>query len=131
MRRFCWLSVFLILFVLKPSPGAAGNSSLRVVQDRVYRQGVFLVVDAIVENVSFGQVDWAEVSVEFYNFFDELLSAEYTALLPPVLGPGQKATLRVATPFNDTVRKVRYRFTWWQDLRQFQNRPEDEQPRWR
>ena len=107
--------------------GEACTGTLRVVQDRTYRAGVFLVVDAIAENLSPRRVDWAEVSVEFYNFFDELLSLEYTALQPPTLGPGQKGTFRVVTPFSDDVRKIRYRFTWWQDREQFQNRPEDGQ----
>jgi len=109
----------------------AGATAVCIVQDRVYRQGVFLVVDAVVENVSPRRVDWAEVSVEFHNFFDELLSAEHTVLQPPTLGPGQRAVLRVATPFTEAVRKLRYRFTWRQAGEQLQSRPEEEQASWR
>lgn len=97
-----------------------GPSALRVVQDRIYRLGVFLTVDALVENMTPARVDWAEVSVEFYNFFDELLSVEHTVIRPPTLGPGQRGSVRVVTPFNDQVRKIRYRFTWWQNDAQFQ-----------
>src|SRR5918992_1541141 len=125
-RRWAWRAGLCVMaLALSAATGEACTGTLRVVQDRTYRAGVFLVVDAIAENLSPRRVDWAEVSVEFYNFFDELLSLEYTALHPPTLGPGQKGTFRVVTPFSDDVRKIRYRFTWWQDREQFQNRPED------
>ncbi|MBI4610468.1 MAG: hypothetical protein HY726_15835 [Candidatus Rokubacteria bacterium] len=111
--------------------GRAGTTALRVVQDRAYRVGVFLVVDALVENISPRRVDGAEVSVEFYTFFDQLVSLEHTVLRPARIEPGQKATLRVATPNSDSVRKIRYRFTWRENAEQFQNRPEEEKPTWR
>ena len=39
-----------------------------VVQDRVYRSGVFLVIDALVENRSAARAESVEIMVEFYNF---------------------------------------------------------------
>lgn len=130
IRRF---GLILLLLALAPPQASAeqSQSALRVVQDRVHRQGVFLVVDAIVENAAPARVDAAEASVEFYTFFDELVSAEHTVITPPSLEPGQRATLRVFTPYSDDVRKVRYRFTWRQGHAQFQNRPENEPPSWR
>jgi len=37
----------------------------------------------------------------------------------------------MATPNSDSVRKIRYRFTWRENAEQFQNRPEEEKPTWR
>lgn len=64
-----------------------------MVEDRTYRRGALLVVDALMENISPGHVDGTEVSVEFYNFFAELVSLEYTVVRPPTLGPGHKGAL--------------------------------------
>lgn len=114
-------SLFLIALTLWPVSGEAWTTALLVIQDRAYRVGVFLVVDALVENASSRRVDWAEVSVEFYNFFDELVRLEHTLVRPPTLGPSQTGSLRVATPFSDTIRKVRYRFTWRQNGEQLQS----------
>ncbi len=111
------------------APGATG--ALRVVQDRVSRLGAFLLVDAIVENTTAGPIEAAEVSVEFSSFFDELLGVEHAVLGPASLGPGQKASFRVATPFSEAIRKIRYRFTWRAGGEQLQNRPEAERPVWR
>ena len=133
MRR--WLGPSLVALglslVLSGPLAEAGESALRVVQERAYRVGVFLVVDAIVENVAPARVDDAEVSVEFYTFFDELVSLEHTWIRPHTLGPRQRGSLRVVTPYSDAVRKIRYRFTWRQDHEQFQNRPEEGPPSWR
>lgn len=120
MKCACWISLLLVVFGLWPLPGEAWPTPLQVVQERAYRLGVFLVVDALVENPSSRRVDWAEVSVEFYNFFDELVRLEHTLVRPPTLGPSQMGALRVVTPFSDAIRKVRYRFTWRQDGEQFQ-----------
>ena len=67
--------------------------TLHVFQDRAYRLGVFLVVDALVENTSPRRVEAVEISLEFYNFFDELVSVEHTIVRPVILGPGQTGTL--------------------------------------
>lgn len=80
-----------------------------------------MVVDALVKNISPRRVQWVEVSVEFYNFFDELMSVEHTVLRPLTLGPGQIGALRVVTPFSHKARKIAYRFTWQQDSEQFQD----------
>jgi len=119
-RRISWVS-FLVVLALWLMRGEASATSFQVVQDRSYRLGFFLVVDALVENVSPRWVEWAEVSLEFYDFFDKLVSVEHTAVRPYSLGPGQKGTVRVVTPFNEAVRKIHYRFTWQQDREQFQN----------
>lgn len=77
-----------------PPPGDARAAALQVVRERTYRLGDLLVVDALVENVSGRRVDQAEVS-------DGLLSLEHTPLRPPALEPGQRASLRVATPYSE------------------------------
>jgi hypothetical protein len=130
-RGVYWANFLFVFLVLWLVPSEAWTTTLRVVREGAYQSGPFLVVDAIAENNSSHWVDWAEVSVEFYNFFDKLISLEQTVLRPPILGPGQKGTLRVITPYNDTVRKIRYRFTWWQDSEQFQNLPGEEHLLWR
>ncbi len=104
-----------MLTPLYPALSVAQPLAFAIVQDRVYRAGVFLVVDALVENQSPRNVEGAEVLVEFYNFFDELVRVEPTTLIPATLGSGQVAALRVVTPYSDAVRKIRYRFTWRQD----------------
>lgn len=133
MKRpfLCLVALSLLAGMIWPGLGETSTNPLRIVQDRTYRLGVFLVTDAVVQNASPRRVDWAEVSVEYYSYFDELRSVEHTVLRPSALGSGQRATLRVATPFNEAVRKIRYRFTWQQDQEQFQNRPEHEPPSWR
>jgi hypothetical protein len=106
-----------------PLAGTTGPIVVRLVQDRVYRVGVYLVIDALVRNQSSRRIEGAEVSVEFYNFFDELVSAEHTVLRPVSLGPGQQGTFRIATPYGsyvDGVRSIRYRFTWREGAEQFQ-----------
>jgi hypothetical protein len=123
----------LAAVLLAGTSAEARTSALVVTHHHTYREGVFLVLDALVDNVSPGMVEWAEVAVEFYDFFDELLRVEHAVLRPPVLSPGQRAAFRVATSWTDDVRKIRLRFTWWAGGQQFQNRPEDEPPlgRWR
>ncbi len=126
-------SLLAALILALPHPRASaesGQSALRVVQDHAHRDGVFLVVEAIVENVAPARLDGAGVSVEFYNFFDELVSLKHTPVRPPTLRPGQKGTLRVVMPYTDAVRKIRYRFTWRRDHEQFQSQPEDGPPSW-
>ncbi len=124
------LAVVLTL-VLPRTSAESGQSAIRVIQDRAYQVGMTLVVEAIVENVTPARVERAEVSVEFYTFLDELVRLEHTRVRPPSLGPGQRRTLRVVTPYSDSVRKIRYRFTWRQNHQQFQSRPEHEPPSWR
>ncbi len=134
MSRWWGESLLLALALALAHPQASaesGQSALRVVQNRAYRDGVFLVVDAIVENVAPVPVDRAGVSVELYNFFDELVSLKHTPVRPPTLRPGQRGTLQVVMPYTDAVRKIRYRFTWRQDHEQLQSQPEDGPPSWR
>jgi len=40
---------------------------------------------------------------------------------PVALAPGQTASLRVAVPYTDGVRKLEYRFTWRQQGTQLQS----------
>jgi hypothetical protein len=105
----------VLALVLGLCPPAGTGSSVAVRQDRVYRAGVFLVVDALAENRSGGRIARAEASVELYDFFDGLLGVERTVLAPLVLEPGHVAALRVATPYTDAARTIVYRFSWWQD----------------
>lgn len=51
-RQFVYSSLLLVAFGLWPVLAQAGPPTLHVVQDRAYRLGVFLVVDALVENTS-------------------------------------------------------------------------------
>jgi hypothetical protein len=122
-RSIAWACLLAVLIGLWPVAGTASSGVVRLVQDRVYRVGVYLVVDAHVRNQSASRMDGVEVSVEFYNFFDELLRAEHTVLRPVSLGPGHEGTFRVVTPFSQHVegaRSVRYRFTWREGVEQFQ-----------
>jgi hypothetical protein len=105
---------------LRPALSVVEPVALAIVQDRIYRAGVFLIVDALVENRSLRNVERAQVAVELDNFFDELVRMEPAALSPATLAPGQVAALRAVTPYSETARKIRYRFTWWQDGEQFQ-----------
>jgi hypothetical protein len=118
-----WACVLALGIGLWPAAGTPSSVVVRLLQDRVYRVGVYLVVDARVRNQSPWAMDGAEVTVEFYDFFDELLSAEHTVLRPVSLGPGQEGTFRIATPFGtyvEGVRSIRYRFTWRHGPEQFQ-----------
>ena len=113
-------TLVLAAALLLPSAGPAADS-LEVTQDRVYREGVYLVVDALVQNHTGAYIDGVEATVVFLDFFDTLLRAEPTVLTPVTLAPGQSASLRVAVPYNDNVRKLEYRFTWRQRGTQLQS----------
>jgi hypothetical protein len=107
--------------LVPPAPGLAADEAIQVTQDRVYREGVFLVVDALVENDTGAYIDGVEATVVFLDFFDTLVRAEHTVLSPVTLAPGQTASLRVAVPYSDAVRKLEYRFTWRQQGVQLQS----------
>jgi hypothetical protein len=107
--------------LVPPAPGLAADEAIQVTQDRVYREGVFLVVDALVENHTGAYIDGVEATVVFLDFFDALVRAEHTVLSPVTLAPGQTASLRVAVPYSDVVRKLEYRFTWRQQGVQLQS----------
>jgi hypothetical protein len=107
--------------LLPPAPRLAADEAIQVTQDRVYREGVFLVVDALVENHTGAYIDGVEATVVFLDFFDALVRAEHTVLSPVTLAPGQTASLRIAVPYSDAVRKLEYRFTWRQQGVQLQS----------
>jgi hypothetical protein len=107
--------------VLLPPPAPARNDPIAVVDDHVYREGVFLVVDALVANATGGRIDGVEATVVLVDFFDALVRAEHTVVRPVTLGPEQVGSLRIVTPYSDRVRKLRYRFTWRRDGQQFQS----------
>jgi hypothetical protein len=118
------LACVLILAVGLALPSAvlaADVQALEVTQDRVYREGVYLVVDALIQNHTGAYIDGVEATVVFLDFFDTLLRAEPTVLTPVTLAPGQSSSLRVAVPYNDSVRKLEYRFTWRQQGTQLQS----------
>jgi hypothetical protein len=117
-RLACALTMMAV--VLVPSTARARDAALEITQDRVYREGVFLVVDALIENHTGAYIDGIEATVVFLDFFDALVRAEHTVLRPVTLAPGQSASLRVAVPYHDAVRKLEYRFTWRQQGAQIQ-----------
>lgn len=119
-RLLVVMTLLTALALFGPAPGAAEPPTLAVVQDRVYRADVYLAVDALVQNLSSRGTEAVEVSVEFYNFFDELISVEHTLVAPTRLGPSQVGALRVVTLAHEALRKVQYRFTWRQDGEQLQ-----------
>ncbi|HKW93103.1 MAG TPA: hypothetical protein VJX92_14500 [Methylomirabilota bacterium] len=97
---------------------------LCIVADHAHREGVFLIVDALVKNISGRPVTGAEVSVELYTYSGDLLGAESTILRPAGLGPGQEGTVLVTTPWQEGVEKLRYLITWRQAGRQHQGAAE-------
>jgi len=94
--------------------------ALCVVADHAHREGVVLVVDALVKNISGRPLTRAEVSVESYTYFGDLLGAEDTVVRPDRLEPGQEGTVLVFTPWQDRIEKLRYLITWRQAGRQYQ-----------
>jgi hypothetical protein len=119
-----WLAWTLsALVVLLPSVAPAAPDPICVTEERVYREGVFMLVDALAENCTGEFIAGVEVTVVFLDFFDQLVRVEHTVLRPLSLAPGQVAALRVAVPFSDKFRKLEYRFTWRrQDGAQVQSR---------
>lgn len=94
---------------------------IAIVEDRIYRAGVFLVVDALVANKTTQRIESVEATVEFRDFFGALVRAEHTVASPVTLGPGQGGVLRVVTPYSEAVRRLQYRFTWRQNGAQVQS----------
>ncbi len=113
-------SLLPVLMLLWPVPSSAESPSIVVLQDRVYRAGVYLAIDALVRNELPWRVEAIEASIEFYNHFDELVSVEQTLVNPASLGPGHVGALRVVALYSDAVRKIHYRFTWRQGDEQIQ-----------
>lgn len=118
-RRGLQLSLLLATLVsFLPQP--ALGDPIALVEDRVYRVGVFLVVDALLTNKTTHRIEGIEATVEFHDFFGKVKRAEHTWARPLTLGPGQVGALRVVTPYSDEVRRLLFRFTWWQNGAQFQ-----------
>jgi hypothetical protein len=101
-------------------PQAALGDPIAIVEDRVYREGVFLVVDALVANHTPQRIEGVQATVEFRDFFGQVKRVEHAGARPDLLGPGQVGALRVVTPYSDGVRSLHYRITWWQNGAQFQ-----------
>jgi len=112
------LNLAAVLSFALPRP--AHGEPIVILDDRVYRAGVFLVVDGRVRNLTEARVDDLQATVEFRDFFGALLRIEHTVATPPTLGAGHVGALRVVTPYSDAVRTLDYRFTWRQDGEQFQ-----------
>jgi hypothetical protein len=102
-------------------PQTALGQTISIVEDSVYRAGVFLVVDALIANQATQRIDGVEATIEFHDFFGALVRAEYTVARPGTLGPGHLGALRVVTPYSDAVRRLHYRFTWRQNGEQVQS----------
>ena len=94
--------------------------ALCIIADHAHREGVFLVIDALVKNISRRPMTRTEVGVECYTYSGELLAADDTVLRPDRLEPGQEGTVLVMTPWQDGIEKVRYMITWQQADRQHQ-----------
>jgi hypothetical protein len=122
IRGLAYIIMLAVGVTLPSAARAADNPAIGVTQDRVYREGVYLVVDALVQNETGAYIDGVETTVVFLDFFDTLVRAEHTVLSPVTLAPGQSASLRVAVPYNDNVRKLEYRFTWRAQGTQLQSR---------
>jgi hypothetical protein len=101
-------------------PMHAVGDPIAIVEDRVYREGVFLIVDALVANKTTQRIEGVEATVEFQDFFGKAKRVEHSWARPLTLGPGQVGALRVVTPYTDGVRRLLYRFTWWQNGVPFQ-----------
>src|SRR5687768_3414072 len=99
----CVLSVAVTL--LLPLPLQALGHPITVMDDRVYREGVFLVVDALVANATGGRIDGVGATIVFLDFFDALVRVDHAVVRPVTLGPDQVGALRVVTPHSDAVRK--------------------------
>ncbi len=110
------LAIFVALL-----PQTALGDPIAIVEDRVYRDGVFLIVDALVANQTTQRIEGVEATVEFHDFFGALVRAEYTVARPGTLGPRHIGALRVVTPYSDAVRRLHYRFTWRQNGEQAQS----------
>lgn len=120
MERWSILGSVLAAVVLSAFPHPAAAFPIVVVEDRVYREGVFLVVDSLVANRSDRRIDGVEATVEFRDFFGAVVRVEHTVARPLTLGPDHVGALRVATPYSEAVRSLHYRFTWRQNGEQFQ-----------
>jgi hypothetical protein len=94
--------------------------ALCVVADHAHREGAFLVIDALVKNISGRPVTGGEVGVEAYSHSGNLRAAENTILRPDRLEPGQGGTVLVITPWQDGIERLRYLITWRQAGRQYQ-----------
>lgn len=94
--------------------------ALCIVADHAHREGMFLVIEALVRNVSGRPMTRAEVGVECYTYSGDLLAVENTVLRPDRLAPGQEGTLLVITPWQDGIEKIRYLVTWQQADREHQ-----------
>ena len=116
-------AAFALAVVVGVSASGQAAAPILVTDDRVYREGVFLFVDALAENRTGAFIDGVEVTVVLLDHFDALVRVEHTVLRPLSLAPGQSASLRIGVPFSDKVRKLEYRFTWrQQDGAQLQSR---------
>jgi hypothetical protein len=119
-----WLLLGAALWVLAaagPVALAAGApvceeaGPLQPVALRVSRDGVFLMVDAVIANRSAGLIRALQVTGEFYNFFGELVRVGVAGLVPADLGPGHRATAGLVVPWSDAVRTLVFRFSWLEE----------------
>lgn len=112
------VAVIACLLLAAGGPAAAGrpvceeNGPVQPVAVRVWREGVFLAVDAVIANRSAGPIRALQVTGEFYNFFGELLRVGVAGLAPTDLGPGHRATAGLVVPWSEAVRTLVFRFSW-------------------
>jgi hypothetical protein len=98
----------------------SGPPTLCVTDNHVYREGAFVVVDALLRNVSTKPIAHAEVEVAFYTDSGHLVAVQDSVLRPDRLEPGQEGSELVVTPYQNGIDKIRYRVTWLQAGRQYQ-----------
>jgi hypothetical protein len=97
------------------APVCEETGPLQPVALRVARDGVFLMVDAVIANRSAGLIRALQVTGEFYNFFGELVRVGVAGLVPADLGPGHRATAGLVVPWSEAVRTLVFRFSWLEE----------------
>jgi len=109
------LTALLSMSVALASPAGAGDPVIVVQESRtpiVSKKHRSIHHVALLKNVSPYPVRGLRVTVEFYDFFGKLLLVRTGTAVPASLGPGDTATLSVATPTLEAARRTRYRFEY-------------------
>ena len=102
----------LCLAVAIASPAGAGEPVVVVQETRtpvVSKKQRTVQHVVLLKNVSPHPVRGLRVTVEFYDFFGKLLLVRTGTPVPASLGPGDTATLSLATPTLEAARHTRYR----------------------
>jgi hypothetical protein len=123
-RRGRWLGLAAAVWLLLAAGGRPADAGAPVCEEvgpvqpvavRVSREGVFLMVDAVLANRSAGPIRALQVTGEFYNFFGELVRVGVAGLVPGDLGPGHRASAGLVVPWSEAVRTLVFRFSWQEE----------------